>query len=655
MQKKTGTFFKFIFFFGGGMGFIGFLILAISAYFIVNSENFPKIDDLNTYIPPETTKIYAQNGEILGELHKEENRILIPIEKISPILQKTVIALEDTDFYKHKGINIRSIMRALYRDILARKFVEGGSTLTQQLARNLFLTKQKKIVRKLSEMILAIQIERKYTKMEILEMYLNEVYWGHNAYGIESASRMYFNKTSTDLTLSESAVLVGMLKGPELFSPFRNYSRCKARQKVVLTRMKKLGLITDEMLTKAYETPLELADRKKFKYKAPFFTTYIVKQLIEQFGEETIYTSGLKVYTTLDYKLQTKAQDVVKKYVEKSQKPHWIKGEKVASLNISQAAILLLEPETGYIKTMQGGVDFKVNEFNRCYQAKRQPGSAFKPFVYLAALKNGFSPGTFIDDAPVTFNTIEGPYSPLNYTLKYNGLLPMRKALEKSINVVAIKLNALVGPKAVVAAAQSVGIDSPLKPVLSLPLGALEVNMLELTKAYSTLANSGRVVEPTGITRIEDRYGNVLYEHRIKDKKVVDSNVIAALVDMMTGVINFGTGKNARLPRPVAGKTGTTTDYKDAWFVGFVPQLVCSVWVGNDDNSPMNNMTGGWYPAMMWREFMKEALQNVPAQRFVKAKNLIKRRIDKNTGYLAMDDTNDDDVNIELFLERLST
>ena len=631
-QRFYGVFQK-LFMIGSVLGAIGAISLAILIYNI--SQKLPDVEGISTYIPAETTKIYSADGMILAELHREENRILIPIERISPTLQKTVTALEDTNFYNHHGIDIKGILRALYKDILAMSFVEGGSTLTQQLARNLFLYKQKKLIRKLAEMILAIQIERQYTKTEILEMYLNQVYWGHNAYGIESASQMYFGKHANELTLGESAGLVGMLKGPELFSPFRSMERFKKRQKTVLQRMSQLGIITEEDRDNAYNQEIVLSVRKKHRYKAPFFTSYVVEQLVEMYGEESTFTSGMKVYTTLDYRLQEHAKNTIDKYIELGNRPYWIKGEKVPSLNYQEAAILSIDPRTGYIKALQGGVNFTSNEFNRAIQAKRQPGSAFKPFVYLAALQKGFSPGSIFNDAPVTFNTIEGPYSPQNYTLTYTGRIPMKKALEKSINVIAVQINDLVGPQNVVKVARQLGISSPLKPVLSLPLGANEVTMMELTSAYMVLANMGVKVEPTAIVRIEDRNGIPLYEHQVQERKVFDPNLIAALIDMMEGIVNYGTGRGAKLPRPMAGKTGTTSNYKDAWFMGFTPQMVTATWVGNDDNTPMNNVTGGWIPARMWRDYMKDALRNEKAQAFQRPRGMVTRKVNWETGLLA--------------------
>lgn len=633
------------------IGTIGtiFAGLLIGLFILIISKDLPDVESISTYIPAETTKIYSEEKVVLAELHLEENRVLIPIERISPILQQTVIAIEDGNFYKHHGLDFRGIARALYRDILANSFVEGGSTLTQQLARNLFLTRKRALSRKLAEAILAIQIERKYTKTEILEMYLNQVYWGHNSYGIESASKLYFDKHAKNLSLSESAMLVGLLTGPELYSPFKNYSGAKKRQTIVLTRMKDLGFITEDQLKNTLNQELVLAERKKFRYKAPFFTSHIIKQLNEMYGEEATYTSGMKVFTTLNYSLQQEGEKVVKKYIDYGKEPRWVNGKKVPSLNYKEAALLSIDPRSGYIKTMIGGVDFQVNQFNRTTQAKRQPGSAFKPFIYLTALEKGFSPGSFIEDKPVTFNTIEGPYAPQNYTQKYLGNIPMRKALERSVNIIAIKLNYLIGPKHMVETAKKIGIKSPLKPILSLPLGANEVTLLELASAYGVFANNGVRVEPTGILRIEDRDGTPLFEHQIREQRVFNANLISTLVDLMKGVVNYGTGKAAKLPRPVAGKTGTTSDYRDALFVGFVPQLVTVTWVGNDDNTPTYKITGGWIPAMMWKEYMKEALKGVPAQNFPHPKGLVSRKVNWDTGKLATEFSPQDRVTTEKY------
>ena len=615
--------------------------MSLLVFFV--SRDLPDVDTISTYVPAETTKIFAADGTSIADLHQEENRIYIPLSKISPNIQKTVIAVEDTDFYSHHGVNIKGIFRAFFKDILTMSFDQGGSTLTQQLARNIFLNKHKSITRKLREILLAIQIERKYTKNEIFEMYLNQVYWGHNAYGIESASQLYFGKHAEELSLPEAALIVGLLKGPELFSPFKSYENAKARQKVVLGRMQRVGLITKEEARLAYEEKLDLAPRQRHRFKAPYFTSYIVEKLIQLYGEDATFTSGMKVYTTLDYKLQLIAADTVKKYREDSLR----RGN---TAHYSQAAILAIEPQTGYVKVMQGGVDFDESQFNRCIQAKRQPGSTFKPFVYLAALEKGFSPGSIINDSPISFNLGNGnTYSPQNFTKSFLGPITLRKALQESVNVVAIKLTNIVGPHNVVRIAHELGIESELRAVLSLPLGANEVNMLELTSAYGVLANNGVRVEPTCILRIEDRNGVPIYQHAIREKQVVEPKYISALVDMMKDVVTYGSGRAAKLPRPMAGKTGTTSDYRDAWFIGFVPQLVCATWVGNDNNTKMNKVTGGSIPANMWRDFMKYALENIPPEDFKRNTDLIERKINSKTGLVATDVSPSQDITVEKY------
>lgn len=651
LNKSFFTLVRSLLILGVGLGLIGATVVSVVVWNI--SKTLPDVEAIATYIPAETTKIYSEDGAILAELHLEENRVLIPIERISPILQKTVVTIEDSNFYKHSGLDFKGIARAFVRNVQAGRFVEGGSTLTQQLARNLFLTRRRNLSRKIAEAILAVQIERRYTKTEILQMYLNQVYWGHNAYGIESASRLYFGKSAENIILAESAMLVGLLTGPELYSPFRNMIGAKKRQKMILDRMRKEKLITPQEAFDAYDYQIELATRKKLRYKAPYFTTYIIKQLIDMYGEEVTFTSGMKVYTSLNYAWQQKAEEVVDKYIEYGEKPRWIRSmkQKVPSLNYSQASMIAIDPRSGYIKSMVGGKEFLGNQFNRTTQAMRQPGSAFKPFIYLAALEEGFSPGSIIDDSPVTFNTVMGPYSPGNYNQKYAGKLSIRKALEKSINVVAIKLNSLVGPEKSVKISKKMGIKSPLKPVLSLPLGANEVSMLELASAYGTIATLGKYAEPVGILRIEDRDGTPLYQHKLQVSQVYDSNLLATLVDMMKGIVNYGTGKGAKLPRPVAGKTGTTSDYRDAWFVGFIPQLVCATWVGNDDNTPTMKVTGGWVPAMMWKEYMKEVTQKMPAQDFKRPKGLVSRKVDWSSGKLATQFSPEEFVHVEKYWE----
>jgi penicillin-binding protein 1A len=580
----------------------GVLAVLLFLYILFLLKTLPDVKVISTFVPNQTTKIYSADGVILADLHKEENRITIPYSKISGTMKKAVVAMEDSRFYEHHGVDPIGILRAMTVNVIKGGKVQGASTITQQLARHLFLTKQKKFSRKVAEVILAIKIERQYTKEEILHMYLNQVYWGHNSYGIESATQQYFGKSAAYLSIAESAMLVGMLQAPEAFSPYRKLATTMKRKDMVLKRMLDVKLITRQQYLDSKKEVLVIAPRKKLKYRAPYFVQEVINILVRMYGEEEAYNGGLKVYTPIVWEMQKEAEAAVE----------WAVSESVnQNLNFGQAAMLAIDTKTGYIVTMVGGYDFLKSHYNKTIHAKRQPGSAFKPFVYLTALSKRLSPGTILVDSPVVFNTFQGPYAPTNYDLTYEGKVTMRKALEKSINTIAIKLVNMVSPEAVVATAKQFGITTPLWPYISIALGSQEVYMMELTSAYGALATGGLLAKPIYIKKIEDRNGIELYSNKPSVRRVYDQNLVYTLVDMMKGVVDYGTGKNAKLPRPVAGKTGTTSDYRDAWFIGFVPQLVCTAWVGNDDNTPMNKVVGGYIPALMWKQFMNTALKNI--------------------------------------------
>lgn len=597
----------------------------------------PNVDKITSVIPSETTKIYSADNVLLADLHKEENRSVVHLSEIAPDARNALVAMEDSRFFSHHGIDLRGIFRALSKDIVKGRAVEGASTLTQQLARNIFLTREKTISRKIGEVILAMQIERKYTKEEIMEMYLNQVYWGHNTYGIQAAGQVYFGKNAKDLTLPEAAMLIGLLKGPELYSPYKNFKMAKDRQHSVLKRMLSLGYIDQQDYDRALQQPVVLVGLKKTKYQAPYFTNYVLDQLVKMYGETDVYSSGMKVYTTLDYKLQQYAERAISASLS------------TASQNQMEAALLSINPRTGYILAMVGGKDFIASEYNRTTQSRRQPGSAFKPFAYLTALEKGLSPGTIMDDAPVTYNSFDGPYSPQNYEKQYSGSMPLRRALELSKNVIAVKISDLIGAGSIISTARSLGITTPLQEILSLPLGACEVSMMELVYAYGVLANRGIITKPISIFRIEDRNGVEIYKNNIHTDTVYDENVINILVDMMKGVVLNGTGRGAALPRPMAGKTGTTSDYRDAWFVGFVPQMVTSTWLGNDNNAPMNGVAGGGLPAKIWRDYMKYALQSVPVMDFPKPQGMVEVKICWDSGARATEYCPSDRTSLEKF------
>ena len=599
----------------------------IMLYMIVQ---LPDVEAINTYNPDETTLIFSADSKVLARLHREENRRVVPLSQISIHIQKAVTATEDPNFYDHHGLDFFGIFRATFKNIIYGRIVEGGSTITQQLARNLFLTRRKTVIRKLSEIILAMQIERQYTKEEILELYLNQVYFGHNAYGIESAANLYYGKPASELTLAESSLLAGLIRGPELYSPYRNFKGAKTRQLFVLNKLLEHKMISEKDAKLAAIETLEFSPKnlKRYGEVAPYFITHVLKELLDKYGEEMVYHGGLRVYTTLDTKMQSAAEDVITSFVTQDG----------ARYNFSQSALVSIDPRTGYIKAMVGGVDFFESKFNRATQAKRQPGSSFKPFVYTAAMEQGISPGAILVDEPTTFNVYpnkwnpKGTWSPKNFDKKFNGSVTLRYALEKSLNIPAVKLLERVGIQTAIDVARRMGIKSHLEPGLALSLGVSEVSLLELTSAYGVFANSGIRTEPTSITKIENRDGVIIYKHTILEKRALDTNIAAVMIDLMKGVLARGTGVRGKINRPAAAKTGTTEEFKDAWFVGFVPQLVSGVWVGNDDNTSMKGVAEVAICPRIWKEYNIRALADEPALTFPKPEGLVKTRICKASG-----------------------
>lgn len=591
----------------------------------VTLSRLPDVTKLQHYVPHETTKIFDKDGHLLANVHGEENRVVLPLHDIPKSLQHAVIAMEDTDFYEHYGINPKGIGRALLVNVAEGQTVEGASTLTQQLAKNLFLEPAKTLPRKIAEAWLAIQIEHHYGKSQILEMYLNQVYWGHNAYGVEAAALNYFGKSSRKLTLAESAMLAGILRGPEYFSPYRNPKGATKLQRLVLERMLFAGFINKKQYENARKQELKHPGITSYAYKVPYFTAWMIQQLVERYGAERVMKGGLRVYTTLDLDLQVKAEQMVRDAVAKN-----------SLYNIHQAALVAIEPKTGHVRAIVGGTDFKKTKFNRATQALRPPGSTFKPFVYLAALAAGYTPETEIDDEPISIPIGNGQvYSPNNYDYKFRGPITLRRALESSVNIVAVKLGYVVGLEKVIQAAQAFGVTSKMGENLSLPLGTSEVTPFEMAAAYAVLANDGMRAGPTMVVKVEDRNGRLLEDNRPQAKRVFDAQPVRILNQMMKGVISHGTGTAARMGRPAAGKTGTTSDARDVWFVGFTPDLACAVWMGNDDNSKLNyGSTGGTLCAPLWRQFMLYAHRGIKARDFVRPGRYKERFANPKTGQL---------------------
>ena len=576
----------------------------------ISFRNLPDVRVLRSYVPSETSYIYDINGALLYSLHDEANREVVDLNDISPHLKRAVIAVEDSYFYSHNGINPSSVGRAMLANVQAGETVEGGSTITMQLVKNLFLTPERTLSRKVAEAVLAMRLEQIFSKEEILEMYLNQVYWGHNNYGAETAAQSYFNKSVRDLTLAEAAMMAGLIQAPEQYSPFINYQYTKQRQATVLNRMRQLGWITPQEEMAARAAPLLIGEIKSFRSSiSPWVTEAAVQELKAKFGNDAVLKGGMRVQTTIDLEMQRIAEATLKRNHARLRQ---------RGLYADQMALVAIDPRTHFVKAMVGGVDYNASQFNRAVQAHRQPGSSFKPFVYYAAFASGrYTPNSMIADTPVTYPDGYEYYSPKNYDGSFMGNIPIRKALELSRNVPAIKLGQAVGINQVIEICRMLGIRSPMESVVSLPLGAVDLTPMEMAGAYATFASNGWHSDPTFVVQVVDSYGNVMLDNTPRPQLVLDPWATAALTDVLQGAVVRGTGTAARLNRPVAGKTGTTDSQRDVWFVGYVPQLAAAVWIGNDNYAPMGaGATGGGFAAPVWKEFMQQALVNTPIEGF---------------------------------------
>ncbi|HDS29436.1 MAG TPA: penicillin-binding protein 1A, partial [Firmicutes bacterium] len=573
--------------------------------------DLPLIESLGVPDLAMTSKIYAADGTHLGDVFGEENRVLIGWHQIPQDLRDALVATEDKDFYEHPGFDIRGILRAFRENVASGNLTrQGGSTITQQLVRNLYLTPETTYKRKLAEIILAIKLEQKYSKDEILTFYLNQVYFGSNAYGVEAAAQTYFGHSASECNLAECALLAGLLQAPSLYSPYVDMERAKTRRSHVLQRMYDEGYITREEYEETNETEIVLAGRRNIGFSGlnhPYFSTYVIHEVHNILPYSRLYTDGLRIYTTVYPEWQTAAEEKLR--------------EGVASLsnyNVTQGALVSLDSRTGAIRAMVGGVDFDKSEFNRSWQALRQPGSSYKPYVYLAAMLEGYSPDSLVRDTPVEFRIPGAPvYRPRNYDFSYRGIITLRSALQISRNIPAVRIVDIIGAQKVASVARASGITSDIVPTLSMGIGASEVTLLEHTSAFATFANDGVRNVPYAIERITDARGTVIYQHKPNPQRVIAENPVRLLVSMMQSVVTGGTGTRARIPgHHIAGKTGTTDDWRDAWFLGFTPSISTGVWVGNDDNSKMNHITGGRGPAAIWHDFMAIVLKDMPDETF---------------------------------------
>jgi penicillin-binding protein 1A len=620
---------------------------AVGGFFLAITHDLPQIRTLETFKPSAITRIYSADKELLAELFTQK-RVPVPLHMIPDYLKQAVIATEDRQFYEHAGVDLRGILRAIIRDIRAGEFVEGASTITQQLAKTLFLTPRKSIMRKLKEAFLAFQIERRYTKDEILQLYLNQVYFGSGAYGVEAAARTFFGKPANELTLAECALTAGMPKSPSRYSPLVNESLALKRRAVVLKQMARNGMITREQLTATRSSQLSLATSLNSSIKAPYFVAYVRNLLEKEFGGARLYRTGLTVYTTLNYKMQKAAENAVAKGLEqlsaRMQKHGLLTLQSKEAMGTSghespQAALVSVDATQGAILAMVGGKDFQESPFNRATMARRQPGSAFKPLVYACAMENGFAQNYVIWDAPVVFKGAkEGvDWTPENFSGKFRGEMILRQALSVSQNIPAVKLLNKLGPSTAVQWAYRMGIESPLQPNLSLVLGTSEVTLLELTAAYAVFPSGGVGTRPFAILEVLDRGGRTIRRAGLQRRAVVSPETAAIMTDMLQAVVHAGTGKAARcIGRPLAGKTGTTDSYRDALFLGFSPTVVAGVWVGLDRFGVLGNKETGARAALpIWIDFMEQVLAGRPYRDFSLPEGVVKVRIDVESGLLA--------------------
>ncbi|MBU0988147.1 MAG: penicillin-binding protein 1A, partial [Proteobacteria bacterium] len=582
---------------------IGLLAGIMAGAFFAVTYDLPQIRDLENFKPSAVTRIYSADKKLLAELFLEK-RDPVPLKIIPDYLKTALIATEDRNFYKHSGVDLKGISRAIIRDIQAGGFVEGASTITQQLSKTLFLTPRKTLARKIKEAILAFQLERRYTKNEILELYLNQVYFGSGAYGVESAARIFFGKPVEELGLAECALVAGMPKAPSRYSPLLNENLAVKRRNTVLKQMKDTGIISDTDYQAAVKEPLALARKSKNSIQAPYFVEYVKNILENTLGSAQLYKGGLSIFTTLDFELQKAAEQSVANGLAALEAR--MKQGKIKKPD-PQSALICLSVQSGGILAMIGGKDYSKSPFNRATAARRQPGSAFKPIVYAYAIERDWPQNTTILDAPIAFKDPEGKeWEPENFSKIFQGEMTLRMALSLSKNIPAVRLMEMLGPSSVSRFGHNLGIESTLTPNLSLALGTSEVTLLELTAAYAIFPNQGKSIKPFGIMEVHDRKGRIIW--RIKPfKKVAMSRAAAAIMtNMLQGVIQEGTGKTAReIQQPVAGKTGTTNDFKDALFIGFSPSIAAGVWMGQDSAATLGARETGARAALpVWTDFM---------------------------------------------------
>ncbi|MBW1678180.1 MAG: penicillin-binding protein 1A [Deltaproteobacteria bacterium] len=747
-RGRKGTLGRFVYLFYGTVMVLSLLTgLFLGGTYFYFTRDLPKIASLKDYRPPIITTVYSDDDRKIAEFFKER-RIVVPLSKMPKMLISAFVAAEDSRFFQHEGIDLFSIARAFFKNIEAGTIIQGGSTITQQVAKSFFLSPEKSYSRKVREAILAYRIDKTFTKDEILFLYLNQIYLGHGAYGVEAAAGNYFGKSAVDLNLAECAMLAGLPQAPSRYSPFLHPKKAKQRQVYVLNRMINEGYITNVQATEAINTSLDIKPRRNWYIEeVPYYTEYVRKYVEEKYGRDVLYKEGLTIHTAVNIEMQKAGQAVlnhglqaldkrqgyrgplkhlepeqleafsqeIQKTLEKhpleqesiiqgvviavndseqkatvrigseqgdlrlknmrwARKPdpevarHDARVEKVSDvlrvgdvilvsvkgqqedagqwdLSLKQrpaveGALLCMEAETGYVKAMIGGQDFKVSQFNRAIQSRRQPGSAFKPIIYAAALDKGYTPASIVIDAPIVFEDTENEFTwkPRNYEETFHGPTLFRTALALSRNVVTIKILRDISIDYVIEYARGLGIQSKLTRDLSLALGSSGISLLELVRAYAIFDNQGYRVKPCFITKILDRHGNLLEENQPESEKVIEKSTAYIITNLLQGVVQHGTGWRAKaLNRPVAGKTGTTNDLHDAWFIGYTPRYVTGVWTGFDEEKPIGfDETGSRAASPIWLEFMQTILKDKPVQVFQVPDGVVFAKIDGETGLLAV-------------------
>lgn len=613
-------------------------------------QDLPGLERMGAIQPATKTTVYDVRGRVLHEFYRE-NRSPVPLRKIPAALVRATIATEDRTFYRHWGVDVWGVARAAVTDVMHMKRTQGGSTITQQLARNLFLTHERTFTRKLKETALAVELERTYSKDQILEMYFNQIYFGEGAYGVEAAAKTYFAKPLNELTLAECAMLAGLPANPSLYNPRRRPEAVRLRRSKVLRNMLATSAITKVEFDRAMVAPLGVTAARYSNDRAPYFVELVRQQLDDRYGTNAVYEGGLRVYTTLDMELQSSAERALERHLAqlelelklpRTRANYQPTNSGSSSTPYLQGSVVALDPRTGQVRALVGGRDYSQSTFNRATQARRQPGSAFKPIVFASAVEHGFKPTDLLTDEPVSFPSGDGKsYEPQNYDRKFRGQVTLRYALQQSINIPAVKLLKLLGPGEVISCARRLGIRSPLGENLSLALGSGEVTLMELTSAYAVFASRGIRNDPVSILRVEDRHGGVLERATPRPTEALSEESAATLTSMLQSVVDHGTAYGARargLTAPAAGKTGTMDEYKDAWFIGYTPSIVCGVWVGFDEKRVIGRgMTGAHAALPVWTEIMLGYTRGRPFEDFPRPAGTVLGAVCSETGLLATD------------------